>query len=256
MPYIQIGSGLLFLNPNAGNLATNPTPVKPFTLQDVKIDAKGTIKELMGQYQWPDDTAVVDKKGTFEFSMGRKDWQLIQQIFNADTTATGGTSVAVSPATAIPASPYTITPTIPGSGTASEDLGVVNAATNAPFIKVTSAPAAGQYSYSAGVYTFSSADHTSGISVIIAMSYTITTPGTTFQINNQTQGYGPAFEAFIVDNYQPASSSIYSAVRLYAAKISDVSITNKRADYAMVDLKGSFFANSSGQVLAAYSNVG
>src|ERR1700744_355512 len=118
--YIQFGSGLLFLNPNAGNLATDPTPVRPFTLQDVKFEQKGKIESLKGQYQYPDDTATGDKDGTFEFSMGRKDYFLLNQIFNADVVAAGGTSVALSPATAIPATPFHITPTIPGSGTIGE----------------------------------------------------------------------------------------------------------------------------------------
>ena len=253
-PYIQIGSGKLYLNPNAGNLAVNPTPVKPFTLQDVKIDDKGTIKKLLGQNNRPDDTATVDKDGTFEFSMGRKDYGLLNQIWNADVVATGGTSVVVTPATAIPATPFHITPTVPGSGTAAEDLGLVNAANNTQFTKVASGPVAGQYTYAAGVYTFSSADNVSGISVIISMSYTLTA-GNTYQVNAQNQGYGPSIEIFIVDDYQPVAG-VYSTVRLYAAKVSDVSTSNKRADYAMVDVKGAWFLNAAGRAIDYYSNVG
>lgn len=254
--FIQFGSGLLFLNPNAGNLATNPTPVRPFTLQDVKIDSKGKIEELKGQNQYPDDTAVGDRSGTFEFSMGRQDYFLLNQIVNADVQAAGGNSVTLTPATAIPTTPFQITPTVPGSGTFLKDLGVVNAANNQPFERLASGtPGAGQYTVAAGVYTFSSADNVSGISVIIAFAYSLVSTGATFEVNNQLQGYGPSFEAFLVDTYQP-QSGVYSAVRLYAAKISDVSKDNKRSGYSMLALKGSFYAAPSGRVIDLYSNVG
>lgn len=250
--YIQLGSGLLILNPIGGNLATNPTAVKPVTLQDIKIEIKGTIKELMGQYQFPDDTGTVDKKGTFEFSMGRKDYFLLNQVFNADTVVVGGTTVAYNEAHSVPGSvAYTVTITPPSSGTFVEDLSVYYA-TGAQLQKVASgSEAAGKYSVNAstGVYTFASAD--ASASVLISYAYSLSAAGATYQVNNQVQGYGPSFEAFILDSYQSGGCT-----RLAQAKISDVSLNNKRADYAMVDLKGSFFASSTGRVMDLYSTNG
>jgi len=253
-PYIQFGSGLLYLNPNAGNLATNPTPVRPFTLQDIKIGLKGKIEALRGQYQFPDDTATGDKDGSFEFSIGRRDFFMLNNIFNSDTVTTGGVSAATSVQTI--AASITITP--PASGTFGEDLGVVLTSNNKEFTKVTTGPSAGQYTVSAGVYTFNSTDVANGGSVSIAYTYTQSTIGSTYQVNNQVQGWGPAFEAFILDTYQPIMSSgvpVYSCVRLYAAKISDVEIDNKRSGYGMLSLKGAFFTSSSGRVIDFYSNV-
>jgi hypothetical protein len=252
----MFGSGLLYLNPNAGNLATNPTPVKPFTIQDVKVGLKGKIEALRGQNQFPDDTATGDKDGTFEFSMGRRDFFLLNQIFNADTTTAGGNAVypnfSVTAATTV-----TIVP--PASGAFVEDLGVTYAASGKEFQKLTTAPAVGQYecNNSTGVYTFAAGD--AGVTVLISYLYSQTTAGgTTYQVNNQIQGYGPAFEAFLLDTYQPVMSSgipVYSTIRLYAAKISDVEIDNKRGGYGMVSLKGSYFASPSGRVIDFYSNV-
>lgn len=253
-PFIQFGSAQLYLNPNAGNLAVNPTPVRPFTTQDVKVGMKGKIESLRGQFQYPDDTATGDKDATFEFGIGRQDFNFLNQIFNADIVSTGGTSAASSPATAIPATPFHITPTIPSSGTWSGDLGVYNVANNNQFAKVASGPIAGQYSVSAGVYTFASADNVSGISVVIAFEYTTTT-GNTYQVNNQTQGWGPQIEVVFAESYQP-QAGVYSVVRLYAAKISDVDFDYKRSGYGMVSCKGSYFANSAGKVADFYSNVG
>lgn len=254
-PFIQFGAGIVYLSPVSGNLAVNPTPVRPFTIQDVKISlGKGKIESLRGQYQYPDDTATGDKDGTFEFQMGRIDFNFLNQTFNADTTTTGGTSVVSSPITAIPATPFHITPTIPGSGTWTADLGVYNANGYNQFTRVASGPTAGQYSVSAGVYTFSSADNVSGISVVIAFSFNVTT-GSTYQVNNQTQGWGPVCEMFIQETYQPVNG-IFSAIHLLAAKISDADLDNKRSGYGMVSIKGSYYAGSTGRVADYYTNVG
>jgi hypothetical protein len=249
----------LYLRPNAGNLAASPTPVKPFTIQDVKLGMKGKIEMLRGQNQYPDDTATGDKDGTFEFSMGRKDYFLLNQIFNADTVTVGGTSVALDSNVTILA---TLTPTYPASGTFAEDLGVTwfkpGATTPIQMPLGSSTPAAGSYYQTGGAYSFNAADVTTGGTVTIACSYTQTTIGSTFQVNNQGQGFGPAFEAFIVDQYQPVMSSsipIYSAIRLYAAKISDVEMDNKRSGYATCSLKGSYYASANGRVIDLYSNV-
>jgi hypothetical protein len=257
--YFQFGSGDLYLNPNAGNLAANPTPVRPFTIQDVKIESKGKIESLRGSLQYPDDTATGDKDGTFEFSMGRVDYFLMNQIVNADVVAVGGVSVAVDTVTIA----ATVTPTFPATGTFKEDLGVtwiVPGATQPQQMKLaTGTPTTGEYTEALGVYTFAAADVTTGGTVSIACAYAQTTIGATYQVNNQSQGYGPAFEAFIVDKYQGVTSTgapVYSCVRLYAAKTSDVGKDNKRSGYSMVSLKGAFFASPSGRVIDYFSNNG
>src|SRR3954453_3982613 len=120
--YIQFGAGKIFVNPNAGNLAINPTPLQGKTIQDVSVEASGEIKELKGGSQFPDDTAVGDKKGSGKFSVGRKDLGMFNQIFFADKIAAGGTSVVPNFA-AIPAS-SAVPVTPPNSGTFTADLGV------------------------------------------------------------------------------------------------------------------------------------
>src|SRR6185437_12142937 len=91
--YIQFVSGRLYLNPNAGNLPTNPTPVQGMTIQDVQVDISGEVKELKGASQFPDDVAAGDKKGSGKFSVGRKDLQMFNNIFFADVVSAGGVSV-------------------------------------------------------------------------------------------------------------------------------------------------------------------
>lgn len=67
--------------------------------------------------------------------------------------------------------PYTIEPTAGGSdgAYAATDRGVANAATGAAFTLVGSSPAAGQYAFSEGVYTFAAAD--AGVRVTMSYDY-------------------------------------------------------------------------------------
>jgi len=64
---IFFGAGQLYALPvsNSGG-AFSSSPVWFATLQDVDITIDATIKELRGQYQFPDDTAISDKKITWK----------------------------------------------------------------------------------------------------------------------------------------------------------------------------------------------
>ena len=255
--YIQIGSGRLYVRPTAGNLAVNPTPLQGFTVQDVSVDISGDIKELRGQNQFADDTATTDKKLTGKFGIGRKDLTMFNQIFFADTISTTGQSVSPNEPHTVPAmTAYTITVTPPASGTFQFDLGVYYTGTGIELIKVASSPALGQYSVneSTGIYTFAAAD--ASADVTISYSYTMTTHGATYQVNNQTIGYGPQIEVWIVDTYQSlvvSGANVYNVIRVYSAKVNKITIGNKRADYSIPEVDWAGFASASGRVLDMYS---
>jgi len=259
-PYIQFGAALIFINPNSGNLATNPTPVKPYTIATLEIDQAADIKELRGQSQYPDDTARSDIKPTFKFSMGRTDYFLLNQAIYADVTVAGGTSVSPNEAHTVPAvSTYIVTIAPPGTGTFGEDLGVQYAGLG-NLEKVASGPVQGQYSVviATGVYTFAAADASANI--LISYSYTLATAGNTYQINNQVQGYSPQIEFWAVETYSKASAGTNlvtpSCVRIYAAKIGKVTFPYKRNDYKMVDCEGIYFASANGRVIDYYAANG
>lgn len=254
--YIQIGSGRLFVRPTAGNLAANPTPLQGFTVQDVSIDIAGEIKELRGQNQFPDDTATVDKKLSGKFGIGRKDLTMFNQIFSADTVSSTGQSVVPNFATTVAATPFVTTIVPPASGTFQFDLGVYYTGTGIEFIRVASGPTVGQYSVneSTGAYTFAAADTL--IAVSISYSYTLSGHGATYQINNQTIGYGPQIEVWIVDTYQSltvSTAQIYNVIRIHAAKVNKITIGNKRGDYSIPEVDWAGFAGSDGRVLDMYS---
>ncbi|WP_230085967.1 hypothetical protein, partial [Burkholderia pseudomallei] len=77
------------------------------------------------------------------------------------------------------------------------DLGVKYAATGLPLTRVASAPATGQYSVAAGVYTFAAAD--TGLAVAISYTYTPTsnTVGETVTMTNQLLGTAPSFKSVV-----------------------------------------------------------
>jgi hypothetical protein len=256
--YIQIGSGFVYVNPTAGNLTANPTPRQGFTIQSCSLDMKGTVQTLKGQYQFPDDTAVTDKTCTGKFQIGRKDLSMLNEVFFADIVTAGGVSVSPNEAHMVPASTaFTVTVTPPGSGTFTEDLGVSYAADPATgaFQRVSTLTAVGQYTVSAGVYTFFSAD--ASANVLISYGYSLTAPGSLFQVNNQVIGYAPQVEVFIVDTYQPklvSGKNVYPTIKCYAAKFTDLSnLGNTRDKYSMPELSFECFASPSGRVLDMYS---
>lgn len=256
--YIQIGAGYCLLDPTAGNLAVNPTPVRALTIQDADLDISGTIETLKGQYQFPDDAAVTDKRGTGKITMGRKDLSMLNQVFFADISTAGGNAVA-------PVQKYTpaggsVTVVPPGTGTFYSDLGVYYASNvNAAFQRIaTGSPAVGQYKVAAGVYTFNAGDTGD---VLISYAYT-TTHGALYQVNNHDIGWGPQVAIYMVDQYKPVNVGtvdlpdyVYSTIKVYAAKISKVTLGNKRANYSMPELNYEYFADDTGRVLDLFSNV-
>lgn len=250
--YIQFGSGKLWLNPIGGNLATNPTPIQALTIQDVTLDQAGDIKELRGGTQWPEDTAVADKKGTGKFAIGRKDLNLFNQVFTAGVVTAGGESVMGDEAHTLSGTTVTVTP--PATGTYTTDLGVRDAVTGLSFTKVTSAPTAGQYSVnvSTGAYTFAAGD--SGKSALISYGYTLTGTGSTYTVSNQVLGFGPVCEMFLADTYQPVNG-VYNVIHLYATKINKITLGNKRADYSIPEIDFAYFANQAGKVMDLFANV-
>jgi len=74
---IAFGSGQLFALPGpffGGSFSASP--VWFATLQDVDITIDATIKELRGNLQFPDDTAISDKKITWKALSSNSNRQL------------------------------------------------------------------------------------------------------------------------------------------------------------------------------------
>ena len=204
---LQFGSGVLWGIPTTGNLAANTTPQRFGTLQDVSVDISQKLVELMGGNKGPDDVAPSDMKVTGKAGFGKLDINLYNQLFFANTITNSATGFSPDEPHVIPSSSsYVIT--VAYSASFSKDLGVLYQATAAngwastPLTRIPSGtPSQGEYTVSAGVYTFAAADASAPVLIsynYISSSYLVaaeaqTVPSTTpYQL---VVNYGSTFEA-------------------------------------------------------------
>jgi hypothetical protein len=227
---IQFGTGVLFGVPNAGNLAANPTPYKFGVLQEAQVTFKGDLKKLYGQKQF----AVAKARGKVDVSCKAKlavvDPGMLNQLYFGQNATPGSTIMADDEAGAIPgSSPYTVAVT--NHSTFVSDFGVRDAVSGTQFIKVASAPVAGQYSCdTAGNYTFASAD--AGKAVLISYTYTANSRGQTIILNNQLTGYAPEFRAFLYNSFRGK----FLGIELFNCTMGQISIPTKQEDFWIVDI--------------------
>lgn len=255
---IAFGSGFLFALPVSvsGGGAFVGSPVQAATLQDIDITIDATIKELRGNLQFPDDTAISDKKITFKFGTGRFDIDAWNNTYFADTVSTGsgganpgGGVPVVNEATTLSATSYTVV----NASAFTQDLGVVYASTGQRFTRVASAPSQAQYTVNTttGVYTFSATDNNTAI--LVSYRYKIGT-GRLLKVQSHVQGYGPQFELLCAQPYQELTPGIPNYLDLYACKASKLGAPLKRADYLITDVEGQAFANAAGFVGEFYED--
>jgi hypothetical protein len=165
---------------------------------------------------------------------------LLNNIFFGQTVTAGITGdVNDTVGVPVPTTPFTITPTPPSSGTWSADLGVVNAS-GIPMTRVASAPATGQYSVAAGVYTFAAADV--GIKMYISYQYTATSAtAKKSTIQSLPMGYAPTFKC---DLYLPYAGK-QAILTLNSCLASKMSIATKLDDFLIPEFGFDAFADAS-----------
>lgn len=243
MYHFSIGG--LFATPIGSFAATNPTPTQFGTVQDASFDIQGTIKELYGRNAFPDDAKRAQIKITGKVKAARIHAKLFNDLFfgSGSTRSTTHSIAQIDEAGTIPATPYTITVT--NSATFSEDLGVVRVSDGYRMVKVSSGPITGQYSVSAGVYTFAAADTT--LAMLISYTYTSTTGGISYLVTNQAMGREPSFIMQLAE--KNATTSEVMKVKLYACKASKLSMPVKNDDFVIPDLDFTAFADASGNVM-------
>ena len=238
------GSGAIYATPlidASGNAVTNPTPVKFLACQDIATDLSFDTKMLYGTGQFPLAVGRGKGKAAIKAKHGIVNGALFNNAFFGQTRTTGQAGVVqdISGAT-IPATPFTITPTPPATGVWSADLGVRNAS-GVPMTRVTGTPLTGQYSLSAGVYTFAAAD--TGLLVFIDYKYTLTT-GTSIAIANQLLGSTPTVQLDIVIPYAGKQITL-SFPQAVAGKLG---LATKLDDFTIPEMDFSCFANPAGNV--------
>lgn len=237
----SFGSGLLF----ATNTAANSTPIQFGTLQDVSLDISRTVKELYGQSQFPVAIGAAQMKITGKAKVGQVNGRLYNDLFFGGTMAAGQTLLVYQEAGTVPAvTTYTVT--VNNAANFVDDEGVLYAATGLPFKKVASAPTIGQYSVSAGVYTFAAAD--ASAAVLISYTYSSTTAGQTITVGNPLQGVQPTFSIIV----QRAYNGQQEAFKLWSCISSKLTLPTKMADWGITEIDFTAFADAAGRVITPY----
>lgn len=221
------------------DIATS-TPVNIGFAQGLSLDFSATIKELFGQNQYPIDAARGTVKITGKMSAATISGLAWNAAFFGAGFTSGGFKWNPGEAGVVPGTPFQVT--VANSATFDQDLGVINATTGLPFTKVASAPAAGQYSVAAGVYTFNTGD--TGAAVLISYTSTVTGTGQTLTINNSLLGTSPIFAL----DYFTSRNNKAIVLRLNQCQASKISLATKLEDFGMPEFDFSAFANNAGQV--------
>lgn len=224
---------MIFAKPVAGNLPTNPTPVKFGVLQEMSVSFKGDLKKLYGQLQFPVATARAKVNVDIKGKLAVFDPTMLNQIMFAQTQTTGVKLIAdgeIHPIGTTVTTTNAANYVNPGG-----DFGVVRLDTGAQMIKVASAPATGQYSVveSTGIYSFNAAD--TGFNVAISYLYTSSARGTTIALAGQLMGYAPEVEIFAYSMFR----SKYLAIQLNDVTLGGIDIPSKLEDFWITDFDGS-----------------
>jgi hypothetical protein len=243
---LGFGSGVLVgtaLTDAFGTALAAPTPIQLGIVQDTSIDFSFDIKELFGQYQFP--VAVARGKGKIQgkSKFAQINGLTINSLFFGQTLTSGTLSEVIDTVgTAIPTTPFQITPTVPGSGTWTVDLGVIGP-NGLPLQRVVSGPTTGQYSVTAGVYTFAAAD----VGNVVRISYQYTATSTVAKkltVNNVLMGQAPQFRA---DFLMPYNGKNF-VITLPANVSSKMQIATKLDDFTIPEFDFSGFADASNNV--------
>jgi hypothetical protein len=246
------GAGALYGVPTqdaTGTAITNPSPIQFGVLQDVAVDESWETKMLYGAQQFP----VAIGRGKGKVALKAK-----AANFNAALVNTFLYGVSLSTAyeniftdatgTSVPTSPYAVTPTSPTTSVV-EDLGVTSTINGVPYTRVAASPTAGQYTYSGGVWTFSSLDQAK--TVFINYVYSSATPasGRLITVINEPMGVMPVFEAHLAQKY--LGKTIY--VKYPNCIASSFVRTYKNDDFSIPEFTIDAFADANGNISYLYS---
>ena len=233
------GSGVLL---GTRTDVANATPVNFGLVQEVQLDLQFTAKELYGQFQFPVAIARGQGKATGKAKMAQISGLAFNNLFFGSALASGQLATSFGEAGTVPGTgPFTVT--VANAAAWQDDYGVVFGATGLPLSKVTSAPAAGQYSAAAGIYTFNTADATKA--VLISYTYTVAGTGQQLTLANPLLGVTPTFQAQLFTSFQGKPCN----VKLFNCVSTKLAFATKLEDFVIPELDFDIFANAAGNVL-------
>ncbi|SRR5579885_83334 len=228
-----------------GSIPATPTIAKVGTLQEWSLNVQWDIRQLYGGFDSPVAIGRGKAKYPLKFKFAQLNANLLQAfVFGAPgQPVTGETLMAEDEQHSVPSSaPYNLTISPPNSGTFAADWGVRYAASGLTLTKVASAPSAGQYSVSGGVYTFASAD--ANAAMLVSYEYALA-GGYTIQVSRQLLGSLPAFKFF----GKVLFSGKQLTVKMNQVVASKLSMQTKIDDFMIPEIDAEAFADASGTVM-------
>lgn len=227
------------------NNVSSPTPMRAYVPQDQSIDFKLATKDLYGENRLPVAVAAGTMSVTGKVTMGANSARMFADLMFSVGSSTGQILEQEQEAGTVPGS-STYTVTVANSSTWTTDLGVVKASDGTVFTRVASAPAAGQYSVAAGVYTFAAAD--ANANVKISYLYTQASTGEKITITNSLQGPSGSFTGVMVFPY----GNDQDVLTLNNCIPNDAGISSKQGDYAKPSF-GFMASTDSSDTLGTFS---
>ncbi len=249
------GSGVMWATQSIdafGNTIANPSPQQFGELQDSQIDISRDIKELIGQNQFAVAIGIGKGKVGIKCKFARLNGKILDTVFSGQGYQTGTLTAINNDTTgaAIPATPFQLTATPPGSGTYVRDLGVIDAATGAGMDRVTGTPTTGQYvvNTTTGVYTFALADV--GKTVFINYVYSATQAGAkSLAFQNLPMGQSPIFGVDLTVGY--AGKKV--VWRFPCSVSGKLTFGTKQDDFTVMDLDIACFADTTNRIFYEYA---
>lgn len=240
---ILFGTGYLIAVPTndaTGAAIANPTPVRLGALQDVSVDLSVDLKTLYGSGKYPIAVGQGKAKTDVKAKYADISAEVLGSLFWGKTAAAGIKGAVFDATGAIPTTPFQITVAPPNSGTFVQDLGVRFALTGTVLTRVATAPAAGQYTVTAGgVYTFNTAD--TGKSVIYSYEYSAASGGQVFNLTNDVMGYTPSFSMILQQKYD-GKTFVLKFNRSVSGKLM---LPLKNEDFTLSDFEATAFTDSA-----------
>jgi hypothetical protein len=235
----SFGSGVLIGTP-AGAV---PTPVNFGLIQEATFDEAGTLKSLFGQNRRALAVGAGTIKTTLKAKSARISGLMFASLYYGIAAVAGQNTTAIGEAGTVPAS-STYTIQTANHTTWVQDQGVIYAATGLPLTRVASVSAVGQYSVSAGVYTFYSGD--ASAKVLISYNYTVASTGQTITIPNPLIGPTVSFGAnlYTVDPTTGGNMTL----QLYNVVMAKLSFGTKLEDFTLPDFEGECYVNAAGNM--------
>jgi hypothetical protein len=229
------------------SVSTSNTAIPLSIAKSATIDVKQERKPLRGQNMDPIDMLAGAREITLKLANNDFRASTFQLAFQGSTLTPNATKLAsIAEPFTVPTTPFQVT--VSNSATWSEDGGVLDLTAGKWLTRVASAPATGQFSAAAGVYTFAGADVAHN--TVITYSYTSTLAGSqTLTQNQQVVQASTGYLVRIYNNWVINGTTRPLGLEFPSVHFSDLSFALKNDDWTEQSLTGIAMQDPASQLI-------